>query len=110
MGDIDLGTLIAKLGLGAGGIAWAVSLAIKKWSETRTGVAAEGAKTDVIDMLAARVTALESAVDKARKEFDTERGLRLEAEGKVAALLRRVAALEEKIRELGHDPEHVKPT
>lgn len=108
MENLDLGALVAKFGLVAGGLAWIASLAVKKWSEMRTNVATEGAKTDVIDMLAARVSALESAVDKARKEFDAERNLRLEAESRVSALLRRVAALEEKIRDLGHDPEHVR--
>lgn len=106
MGD-DLGTLIAKLGLGAGGAAWAVSIAIKKWSETRTGVASDGAATSVIDMLATRVTALEGAVDRAREEFDKERRMRIDAEDKVASLMRRVVALEAKLRELGHDPERV---
>lgn len=106
MGDIDFSTLVAKLGIGGALLAWVASIAVKKWAETRTGVATEGAKTDVIDMLAGRVSSLEEAVDRARKQFDDERALRLEAQQKVVALTSRVAMLEAKLRNLGHDPDH----
>lgn len=105
MGEIPgLVELIAKFGIGVGGLAWIATVAIKKWAETKSGVATEDAKSDVIEMLVTRVAALEAAVDKARKDFDVERGLRLEAETKVSATMRRVAVLENRIRELGHDP------
>lgn len=104
MSDFDLSNFVAKLGVFAGGTAWAISLAIRKWAETRTDMAGAGAKVDIIDMLATRVRSLEDTVERVRKEFDSERKLRMDAEGRVFALMQQVAVLEAKLRSLGHDP------
>lgn len=105
--DFDLGTAIAKFGFIAGGGAWLLSIAIKKWFDTRTDIAASGAKVDIIDMLANRVTGLEEAVSRARTEFDAERALRFAAEERVAKLLQRITVLEHKLRTLGESPENI---
>lgn len=100
----ELGLLVAKYGILTGAAAYIASLAVKKWANTKEVTSESGARTNVVDLLSTRVTALEAAVTNAQHSFDIERAARIEAEAKVATLQIRVSSLEAQVRTLGYEP------
>lgn len=95
--ESTVGELIAKYGLGGGVAIWALSFIVPRLFRARGEIAEQTARTDVIELLNARVARLEN-------EFEAERDKRIEAEDMVDKLMRRVAALEAQLRALGHEP------
>lgn len=73
-------------------------------AEAGTRAAEAGARMDVVELLSARVAKLEQAQEEAWSAFEAERVKRMAAEDRVATLARRVAALEDQIKQLGHTP------
>lgn len=92
---------IAKWGVLPAIALYALSKLVPMLLTARTDVAGATARTDVIDMLTARVSKLEAAQQAAWAEYENERRMRIAAEDQVAQLTRRVVALESQVRSLG---------
>ncbi len=103
--DAALLEAIGKWGLLPALAIFAISKLVPMVFGIRTDAAEASARTDVIELLTARVSKLEQAQEEAWAAFESERQKRMVAEDKVATLTRRVAALEDQIRRLGHTPE-----
>ncbi|HPG95115.1 MAG TPA: hypothetical protein PLR28_11215 [Dokdonella sp.] len=102
--DMTLTDLALQYGPIAAIAIYAGSLALQKFFAGREGMAESGARVDVIDMLSARVKALEESQQAAQRAFDEERVRRMKAEDDVALLKYRVSSLETQLRDLGHEP------
>ena len=89
--------LITKYGLFSGVAIWAASFILPRLFKARGEIAETTARTDIIELLNARVARLEN-------EFEDERDKRIEAEDLVDKLMRRIDKLEAQIRALGHEP------
>jgi predicted nucleic acid-binding Zn-ribbon protein len=110
--------LVLKYGLSGAFSVYVISLLVPRLFKARTEVAATkleaadlNARTDIIEAMQVRMNSLETEQYKLRMELDAERDKRVEAEDLVDRLLRendrlktRVAALEQHLRELGHEP------
>lgn len=95
---------IKQYGLVTGLGIFAASFLIPKLFTARGEAAEAGARMDVVELLSARVAKLEQAQEEAWSAFEAERVKRMAAEDRVATLARRVAALEDQIKQLGHTP------
>lgn len=104
MDYISITDLVVKFGPLAALVIYAASIAITKFFASREGVIESSARVDVIDMLTARVKALEESQTSYQRQFEEERRARMKAEDNVATLTRRVSMLESQLRDLGHEP------
>lgn len=102
--DVSVTDLILKFGPIAALAIYAASIAVTKFFAGREGVIESSARVDVIDMLTARVRALEESQTASQRQFEEERRRRMKAEDDVATLSRRVSTLEAQLRDLGHEP------
>lgn len=83
---------------------YVAGMAVTKFFAGREGMTESAARVDVIDMLTARVRALEESQLAAQRLFDDERVRRMAAEDDVARLKHRVGLLEMLLRSHGHEP------
>jgi len=77
---------------------------VQSWFSTQLGAADTTARTDIIETMAAQLARLDAAVKALEAKNEDERQRRIAAEDRVATLTRRVATLEDQIRQLGHVP------
>jgi len=96
--------LIGKYGLVSAVVIYGASKLIPNLFAARADAAGESARTDIIEMLSARLKAVEDDIETYRRKLDEERTLRVAAQDEVAALKRRVASLESQLRALGQEP------
>lgn len=102
--DVSVTDLALQYGPIVALVIYAASIAITKFFAGREGMSESGARVDVIEMLTARVRALEESQTLYQRQFEEERKKRMQAEDAVALLNRRVSTLEAQLRELGHEP------
>jgi prefoldin subunit 5 len=110
--------LVTKYGIVFAVGIYALSFIVPRMFKARTEVADANlqtahitARTDIIEILQARMNALETEQNNLRWALDTERDKRLEAEDMVDALAReneylkrRVEDLEKRLRAMGQEP------
>lgn len=92
---------IAKWGLLPALALFALSKLVPMLASARSEAVGESARADIIAQLSVRIDALEAGQRAAWNAHETERKMRISAEDQVAALQRRVSALEAKVIALG---------
>lgn len=77
---------------------------VQSWFSTQLGAADAVARTDIIETMNAQIARLTESMRALEARNEDERKRRIAAEDQVATLTRRVATLEDQIRQLGHTP------